>query len=53
MNDFLIVWCLRYKPLNVITLEQIKSDDIKRMMTVTNEIYLLIFSKWDLEMWSH
>jgi len=30
-----------------------QSDDNNRMMTLIDEIYLLIFSKLDLEMWSH
>ncbi len=49
------------KPLNVIILGQTKSitlpgppnDNINPMITITDEIYLPIFSNWDLEMWSH
>ena len=29
------------------------SDKINRMITVTDNFYLVIFSKWSLEMWSH
>jgi len=30
-----------------------QSDSINRMITIADEIYLLIFSKWEFEMWSH
>jgi len=44
---------VQYKPLNVITLWHNKSDNINQMMTTTDEISSLIFSKWELKMWSH
>jgi hypothetical protein len=41
---------LQQKPLNVITLDQTKSDNINRMITITGCFYLVSFSKWDYEM---
>ena len=40
----------QWKPLNVITLGQTKTDKINRMMTITDVFYLVIYSKWDVEM---
>ena len=34
-------------PLSVITLGQTKSDNINRMITITDDVYLVIFSKND------
>ena len=34
-------------PLSVITLGQTKSDNINRMITITDDVYLVIFSKSD------
>ena len=36
---------LQWKPLNVITSGQTKSDRINRMITITDDIYLVIYSK--------
>ena len=36
----------------MITLGQTKSDYINQMITITDYFYLVIFSKWDVEMWS-
>jgi len=55
-------WCVRASVLNfifkvqkellnVITLDQNKSENIYWIMTITSEIFLLIFSKWDHELW--
>ena len=33
------------------TLGQIKSDHINQMITIADDFYLVIFSKWDFEMW--
>ena len=44
---------VQWKPLNVITLGQNKSDNINWMITLTDDFYLVIYSKWDFEMWSH
>jgi len=35
-----------------MTLCKTKSDNNNQMITVPDEIYLLIFSNWDIEMWS-
>jgi len=37
----------QWKPLNVITLSQTQSNNINRMITITDKIYLFIFNKWD------
>ena len=37
------------KPLNVITVDQTKSDHVNRMITITEEFYLVIFSKWEVK----
>ncbi len=42
---------IRGRLMWLITLGQIKSDNINRLITMTNAIYLLIFSKWALQMW--
>jgi hypothetical protein len=34
----------------VITLGQIKSDNINRIITITDCFYLVSFSEWDYEM---
>ncbi len=47
------IFLLQYKPLNVITLGQTKSDNINRMITLTGCIYLVSISKWDYKEWSH
>jgi len=44
---------VQWKLLNVITLSLIKSDNINRKITITEEFCLLFFCKWDLEMWLH
>ena len=44
---------LQEKPLNVITLGQTKTDHNNRMITINDDLSLVIYSKWDLEMWSH
>ena len=44
---------IQQKPLNVITLGHYKSDNINQMITITDGVYLVIFSKWDIEIWSH
>jgi len=46
---------IQWKLLNGITLGQTESNNIDWMITITNEIYLLICCKWDpeFEMWSH
>jgi hypothetical protein len=41
---------IQWKPLNVITLGQTKSDNINRMITITGYFYLVSFSKWAYEM---
>ena len=41
---------IQQKPLNVITLSQSKSDNINQMITITDDFYLVFFSKWDIEM---
>jgi len=33
----------------MITVGQIKSDDINRMIKITGEVYLYTFSTWDLK----
>ncbi len=38
---------VQYKPLNVITSGQAKSDNINRMITIAGCFYLVGFSKWD------
>ncbi len=43
----LLLFDTTVEPLNVITWGQ------NKVITLTNEIYLLIFSKWDLEMSPH
>jgi len=54
MQEHLLVQViLMQKLLNVIILGQTQCDNINRMITVANEIYLLIQSKWDFGMWSH
>ncbi len=40
---------LQWKPLNVISLGQTKSDNINRMISVTDCFYIVSFSKWDFE----
>ena len=37
----------------VITLGQTKVDKINQMKTITDYFYLIIYSKWDVEIWSH
>ncbi len=37
----------------VITLRQIWSDNINTMMTTAGEFYVVVFTKWDLEMRAH
>ncbi len=44
---------VQWMPLNVITLGQTESDNINGMITLTDKIYLLIYIKWSLIMWSH
>ena len=44
---------LQQKQLNLITLGQKKSDNINRMITLTSDVCLVIFSKWDNDMCSH
>lgn len=39
---------LQWEPLNVISLGHTKSDIINRIITMSYEIYLLMFGKWDL-----
>jgi len=46
----LVKLLLQLKPLNVITLDQTESDNSNRMITITGDFYLVIFSKWDFEM---
>ena len=41
------------KPLNVITLGQTKRDNTNQMITITDDFYIVIYSKRDFEMWSH
>ena len=36
---------IKWKTLNMITLEQAKSDNINRMITITGDFYLVICSK--------
>ena len=40
---------LKQMPLNVITVGQTKIDNINRMITITDDFNLLIFSKWDVQ----
>jgi hypothetical protein len=40
---------VQWKPLNVITLGQTKSDNINRMITITGCFYLVIFIKGTLK----
>ena len=44
---------LQYKLLNGIFLGQTKSDNINRTMAISYDLHLVIFNKWDVEMWSH
>jgi hypothetical protein len=37
----------------MITLGQNQSDNIIKMITIADKMYLLIFSKWGLKMRSH
>jgi hypothetical protein len=46
----LMRYLLQWKMLNVFTLGNNKSDNINLPITRTDEIYLLLFSKWTLEM---
>ncbi len=46
-----VILALQY--FNVINLGLAISDDINRMITITDKIYLLVFTKRDLEIWSH
>jgi len=39
---------IQWKPINVVTLGLIKSDNINRMITITSELNLLIYSKWHI-----
>ena len=39
---------VQWKPLNVITLELPQSDNITRMITLTDGLYLLMLSKRDI-----
>ncbi len=41
---------VQWKPLNVITLGQSKSDNIYRMITITGCFNIVSYSKWDFEM---
>jgi hypothetical protein len=46
------IWLTQYiqvqwKPLNVITSGKSKSDNINRMITITDYFYLVVFNKWD------
>ena len=43
---------IQQKPLNVIFLDQTKSDNINLMIAITDGFYFVIYSKWDVEMWS-
>ncbi len=45
-------YLLQKKPLNVITWED-QNDQINQIISIIGEIYLLVSSKLDLEMWSH
>jgi len=38
---------MKLQPLNLIILGQTKSDYINRMITMTEDFYLVTFSKWD------
>ena len=40
---------LQKKPLNVIALSQTISDNINRMITITSDFYVVIFSKLDFQ----
>ena len=40
---------IQWKPLNVITLGRIKSHNINWMITISEDFYLLIYSKWDVK----
>ena len=42
-----------WKALNVITSGQTKSDNISRMITIFDDFYWEIYSKWNFEMCSH
>jgi len=44
---------VQYKPLNVINLSQTEGDNIKRMITITCDLYIAIFCKLDVEIQSH
>ncbi len=44
LKNFIFV---QQKPLNVITLGQSESDNINRMVTITDCFYLVLFNKWD------
>ena len=37
----------------MITLGQTKNDNINRILTITYDFYLEIYSKWGIEMWLH
>ena len=39
-----------YYAVNMFTLDQTKSENITLMITITDNFYLVIFSKWDVEL---
>ena len=45
---------LQWKPLNGITLGHTKRDKIITLMIpLTDYVYHVIYSKWDVDMWSY
>ena len=38
---------------NVITLGQTKSDNINRITTISDDLYLVIYIKWDFTLHDH
>ncbi len=47
LNFCKTIFELQWRPVNVITLGQTKSDNKKRMIKLIGYIHLLVFSKWD------
>jgi len=52
-HNYTILNEAQWKPLNVVTLWQTKSDTINRMITITSDFCYVMFCKCDVEMWLH
>jgi len=51
-GEFMLRYELKYlnskKPINMITYGKSKSDNVNRMITITNDIHSVTCIKWDL-----